>query len=92
VTDYYVDIGSEPGLGDRLAFDAPSEPVTIELVTTDEASVPLRRAEQGRLGRLELDLRGVDPGGYLLRVSREQATRTDGRSRRPLQLRASPPV
>jgi hypothetical protein len=88
VTDYYVDIAAERALGERMAFESPGQPITIELI--DVNGVLIRTAAPSERGGLEIDLRGVAPGGYLVRATRMSETGAAGR--KALNVRLQPPI
>jgi hypothetical protein len=90
VTHYYVEIGRDPALGRQIAFQGAAESLAIELVDTQGAVV--RQAAPGRNGRPEIDLQGLDEGGYLVRVTQRPATIGETATRGPVLLRLAPPL
>jgi subtilisin family serine protease len=89
ITDYYVDVGADRALGDRLVFQNPGQPVAIDLV--DTAGNVVRSARPSATGGIELDVRGLDRAGYLVRVTRTALPADSGRAK-PLNLRLAPPI
>jgi hypothetical protein len=66
VAHYAVEINTDPGDGDLLAFRAPQAPVQLQLL--DRAGQVLREGRSGE-DELSLDTRGLEPGTYTLRVA-----------------------
>jgi subtilisin family serine protease len=83
VTDYYVNIGSERALGDRLSFEQSAQPIGIELLDVNGNVV--RRAAPSENGSLDIDIRDVPQGGYLVRVTRPETGRG-------INVRLRPPI
>lgn len=90
VTDYYVQVGAERALGDRIVLQRPSQPVAVDLV--DAAGAVVRTARPTPSGGLELDIRDLAPAGYLVRVTRTSMTADAAGGRKALNLRLAPPV
>ena len=82
VKHYVVEINVNRGDGEALAFEAPSEPVRLELL--NPSGEVLRDAEAAN-GNLFINTRGIERGAYVLRVSRAGV----GSS---LQLQTVPPL
>ena len=81
---YFVNVGVERGDGDTIVFEPPALPVTVELLDLDGNVI--RQSEAVR-GRPTLNTRGLERGGYLLRVAREDRDRS-----RSLSLRLASPI
>ena len=63
VTDYYVQVGAERALGDRIVRQRPSQPVAVDLV--DAAGAVVRTARPTPSGGLGAGHTGSGAGGIL---------------------------
>ena len=84
VTHYMLDVNLNRGDGDAVAFEAPDQSLRLELL--DRAGAGLRQAEPMN-NKLFIDTRGLEPGPYLLRVTK-QSDRPSG----VVELRTAPPL
>lgn len=82
VAHYAVEINTEPGDGQYLAFERPDAPVQLQLV--DREGQVLRESEAGE-AEIALDTAGLEAGTYVLRVSRAPGAP-------PAALRTVPPA
>jgi hypothetical protein len=73
VTDYYVNIGSERALGDRISFEASAQPIGIELLDINGRVV--RTAAPAENGGQDIDIRDVTQGAYLVRITRQNTAK-----------------
>ncbi len=81
-----VTVGEDRSDGDFLAFERPSEEVTVELLALDGTTVGEAVATPDAI---RVRTGGLAPGNYALRISR--AGEGPG-ERRPLELRVRPPM
>lgn len=91
VNYYFVESGVDPADGDRLVFQRPTEPVSLQLLNL--AGDVVREGQASGSGDLEITTIGLERGGYVLRVSREanQSTTPDV-PRAHLKLHLVPPI
>jgi hypothetical protein len=76
---FFVNVGADRGDGDAIVFEQPAAPVTLQLLDLEGNVV--RQSEQVG-GRPTIDTRGVERGGYLLRVARDGGNRAGSLSLR----------
>lgn len=84
VSHYLVDVNTNPGDGNAISFKQPNEAIELELLNLNGAV--LRKSESGD-AKLSIDTRGIEAGTYVLRASRGE-----GASLAPLQLKSVPPL
>ncbi|MFI5735461.1 S8 family peptidase [Kribbella sp. NPDC051587] len=88
VTHYLYELGEDRGEGPALAFDNPGEDLRIELI--DRTGEIVRQARTTD-DRLLLDTEGLEPGPYMLQISRpDEAAISDLRIVPPLNPRQHP--
>ena len=84
ITHYLVDVNENRGDGEALAFRQPTEPMLLELL---DASGSVLRQSESVNGNLFIDTAGIEPGAYVLRASRAEASRGS-----VVQLKTVPPL
>ena len=92
VQHYLIDVKAlDAEQGGRIVFEQPAESVRLDLL---DAAGNLVRQGTGAAadGRPEMSTGGVDPGAYVLRVSRETDAAAAAARLPLLQLRLAPPI
>ncbi len=84
VSHYLVDVNENQGDGDAIAFRQPNESIDLELLNLD--GDVLRKSDIVD-GNLSIDIRGIEPGMYVLRASRGEDAAMPS-----LELRSVPPL
>ncbi len=84
VTHYVVEVNENRGDGETIAFQRPEEAVRLELL--NHSGEVMREADAVN-DQLFIDIRGIQRGSYVLRVSKN-----DHATRSVVQLRLVPPL
>ena len=79
-----LDVNQNRGDGDAVAFEAPDQSIRLELL--DRAGAGIREAEPMN-NKLFIDTRGLEPGPYVLRVTKQA-----GGPAAVVELRTAPPL
>lgn len=69
ISHFLVDLNTDRGDGNMLAFREPAERVELQLLTLKGEAI---RTGETAEGKLFIDTRGIEPGTYVVRVSRAE--------------------
>lgn len=89
VAYYFVEAGVDPADGDRVVFQQPTEPVSLQLLNL--AGEVVREGHASVSGSLEVTTIGLERGSYILQVSRD-GKETPNVLRTKLKLHLVPPI
>lgn len=91
VEHYLVNVGNDPGERDGIVFQRPTAPLAVDLL--DTLGKVVRRGRENTDGRMAVDTNIIEPGVYILRVSRQSNAAGVAQARPPvLELRLAPPI